>query len=305
VNDVVEVTVSRRHSRLPAWLLALRPQHWVKNVLVIVPLAAAHQLGDLTLLARVAMAFAAFSMCASGQYVLNDLFDLEADRSHPSKRNRPLASGEMTRTAAYAVIAVMWLASGLVAARLGAAFAGVLAAYVVLMIAYSLRLKHVVLLDAVLLAAGYSARVAAGAVAVSILPSTWLIAFCLFLFYSLALIKRYAELAHNRERQGLSAHARGYEAVDLPVVAIFGIASGYLAVLVLALYLTSGRTPSALYSQPMFIGLTAVLLLYWISYLWLVANRGQMPEDPVLFALRDSRSWVLVVLMGVCAWLAV
>ena len=305
MNDIVEVTVSRRHSRLPAWLLALRPQHWVKNVLVIVPLAAAHQLGDLTLLARVAMAFAAFSMCASGQYVLNDLYDLEADRTHPSKRNRPLASGEMTRTAAYAVIAVMWLASGVIAVQLGAAFAAVLAAYVVLMIAYSLRLKHVVLLDAVLLAAGYSARVAAGAVAVSILPSTWLIAFCLFLFYSLALIKRYAELAHNRDRQGPSAHARGYEAVDLPVVAIFGIASGYLAVLVLALYLTSDRTPSALYSQPMFIGLTAVLLLYWISYLWLVANRGQMPEDPVLFALRDSRSWVLVVLMGICAWLAV
>jgi 4-hydroxybenzoate polyprenyltransferase len=305
VNDIVEVPASRRRSRLPAWLLALRPQHWVKNALVIVPLAAAHQLGDLTLLARVAMAFAAFSMCASGQYVLNDLYDLEADRTHPSKRNRPLASGEMTRTAAYAVIAVMWLASGLIAVQLGAAFAGVLAAYVVLMIAYSLRLKHVVLLDAVLLAAGYSARVAAGAVAVSILPSTWLIAFCLFLFYSLALIKRYAELAHNRDRQGPSAHARGYEAVDLPVVATFGIASGYLAVLVLALYLTSGRTPSALYSQPMFIGLTALLLLYWISYLWLVANRGHMPEDPVLFALRDSRSWVLVVLMGICAWLAV
>jgi 4-hydroxybenzoate polyprenyltransferase len=305
VNDIVEAPASRRHRRLPAWLLALRPQHWVKNALVIVPLAAAHQLGDLALLARVAMAFAAFSMCASGQYVLNDLFDLEADRTHPSKRHRPLASGEMTRTAAYAVIAVMWLASALIAVRLGGAFAAVLAAYVLLMIAYSVRLKHVVLLDAVLLAAGYSARVAAGAVAVSILPSTWLIAFCLFLFYSLALIKRYAELAHNRDRQGPSAHARGYEAIDLPVVAIFGIASGYLAVLVLALYLTSGPTPSELYSQPMFIGLAAVLLLYWISYLWLVANRGHMPEDPVLFALKDSRSWVLVVLMGICAWLAV
>ena len=305
MNDIVEVPASRRRSRLPAWLLALRPQHWVKNVLVIVPLAAAHQLGDFTLLARVAMAFAAFSMCASGQYVLNDLFDLEADRTHPSKRKRPLASGEMTRTAAFAVIAVMWLASGLIAVQLGAAFAGVLAAYVLLMIAYSVRLKHVVLLDAVLLAAGYSARVAAGAAAVSILPSTWLIAFCLFLFYSLALIKRYAELAHNRDSQGPSAHARGYEAVDLPVVATFGIASGYLAVLVLAMYLTSGGIHGGLYGHPSFIALTAVLLLYWISYLWLVANRGHMPEDPVLFALRDSRSWVLVLLMGICAWLAV
>lgn len=305
MNDIVEVPVSRHHSRLPAWLLALRPRHWVKNVLVIVPLAAAHQLGDLALLARVAMAFAAFSLCASGLYLLNDLFDLEADRSHPSKRRRPLASGKMTRTTAFALIAVMWLGAALVAAQLGMAFSGVLAAYVLLMIAYSVRLKHVVLLDALLLAAGYSARIAAGAVAVAILPSTWLIAFSLFLFYSLALIKRYAELTHNRDRQGPSAHARGYEAVDLPIVATLGIASGYLAVLVLAMYLTSGRTPSPLYSQPVFIGLTAVLLLYWISYLWLVANRGHMPEDPVLFALRDSRSRVLVLLMGICAWLAV
>jgi 4-hydroxybenzoate polyprenyltransferase len=189
--------------------------------------------------------------------------------------------------------------------QLGAAFAGVLAAYVLLMIAYSVRLKHVVVLDAMLLAAGYSARVAAGAAAVAIRPSTWLIAFSLCLFYSLALIKRYAELTHNRDRQGPSAHARGYEAVDLPIVATFGIASGYLAVLVLALYLTSSGTSSRLYSRPSFIGLTGGLLLYWISYLWLVANRGQMPEDPVLFALRDRRSRVLVLLMGICAWLAV
>ncbi len=305
MHDTVKIPAPRRRSRLPAWWLALRPRHWVKNALVIVPLAAAHQLGDLALLVRVAMAFAAFSMCASGQYVLNDLCDLEADRGHPSKRRRPLASGEMSRTAAFAVIAVMWLGSAFIAAQLGRAFSGVLAAYVLLMIAYSMRLKHVVLLDAVLLAAGYSARVAAGAMAVSILPSTWLIALCLFLFYSLALIKRYAELTHNRDRQGPSAHARGYEAVDLPLVATLGIASGYLAVLVLAMYLTSGRTPSRLYGQPSFIGLTAVLLLYWISYLWLVANRGHMPEDPVLFALRDSRSRVLIVLMGICAWLAV
>jgi len=305
VNDIVEVPASRRRSRLPAWLLALRPQHWVKNALVIVPLAAAHQLGDFALLARVAMAFAAFSLCASGQYVLNDLFDLEADRTHPTKRRRPLASGEMTRTAAVAMIAVTWLGAALIAAQLGIAFSGVLAAYVLLMIAYSVRLKHVVLLDALLLAAGYSARIAAGAVAVAILPSTWLIAFSLFLFYSLALIKRYAELTHNRDRQGPSAHARGYEAVDLPVVATFGIASGYLAVLVLAMYLTSGGSHGGLYGHPSFIALTAVLLLYWISYLWLVANRGQMPEDPVLFALRDGRSRAIVLLMGICAWLAV
>lgn len=284
--------------------MALRPQHWVKNTLVIVPLAAAHQLGDFVLLARVGMAFAAFSLCASGQYVLNDLLDLEADRGHPAKSQRPLAAGQMTRTAAFTLIAATWLGAALIAAQLGAAFAAVLVAYIVVMVAYSVRLKHVVVLDAVLLAAGYAARVAAGAVAVAINLSTWLIAFCLFLFFSLALIKRYAELAHNRDRQGPSAHARGYEAADLPIVATFGIASGYLAVLVLAMYLTIGRTFSRLYSQPALIALTGVLLLYWISYVWLVANRGQMPEDPVLFALRDGRSRVLVLLMGICAWLA-
>jgi 4-hydroxybenzoate polyprenyltransferase len=303
MNDMVEMPTPR--SRLPPWVMALRPQHWVKNILVIVPLAAAHQLGDVALLARVAMAFAAFSLCASGQYVLNDLFDLEADRDHPTKRQRPLASGALTRTTAVAIIAAAWLGAGLIAVQLGAAFVGVLVGYVLLMIAYSVRLKHVVVLDAMLLAAGYSARVAAGAVAVAIRPSTWLIAFCLCLFYSLALIKRYAELTHNRDRQGPSAHARGYEAVDLPIVATFGIASGYLAVLVLALYLTGSGASSRLYSRPSFIGLTGGLLLYWISYLWLVANRGQMPEDPVLFALQDRRSRVLVLLMGICAWLAV
>jgi len=305
VNNLPKVSASRARSRLPPWLIALRPYHWVKNALVIVPLAAAHQLGDVALLARVALAFVAFSLCASGQYVLNDLLDLEADRGHPAKRNRPLAAGELTWPAAIVLIAGTWLAAGLIALHLGVAFAGVLTAYVLLMIVYSVWLKHVAVLDALLLAAGYAARVGAGAVAVAIFPSTWLIALCLCLFFSLALIKRYSELAHNRDRQGPSAHARGYEAGDLPIVATFGIASGYLAALVLAMYLTSVPTFSRLYSRPSFIGLTAILLVYWISYLWLVAGRGQMPEDPVLFALRDRHSRVVVLLMGICAWLAV
>jgi len=286
-------------------LLELRPHHWVKNALVIVPLAAAHQLGDVALLIRVMMAFAAFSLCASGQYVLNDLLDLNADRNHPSKCQRPLAAGQVTREGAVVMIVAMWLGAALIAIKLDAGVVVVLLAYVMLMVAYSVWLKHVVLLDALVLAAGYSARVTAGGLAVAIRPSPWLIAFCACIFYSLALVKRYSELAAIRGRDGPSAHARGYEAVDLPMMAAFGVASGYLAVLVLAMYLTSGRTFSLLYSRPVFIGLTAILLLYWISYLWLLANRGRIPDDPVLFALRDGRSRVLVVLMGLCAFLAV
>ncbi len=290
---------------LPAWLRELRPHHWVKNALVVIPLAAAHQLGDLALLARVGLAFAAFSLCASGLYVINDLLDVESDRRHPTNHRRPLASGELGRTAGVLLTITVWLGAAALASRLGVLFAAVLGAYVVLMIAYSLWLKQLVLVDALVLAGGYAARVAAGGVAVAIRPSTWLIPFCVALFYSLALVKRYSELARSRERDGAAAHARGYEAIDLPMISTFGVVSGYLAVLVLALYLTSSRTFNQLYSRPAFIGITAVLLLYWISYVWLVTNRGRMPDDPVVFALRDRRSLVLVVLMGICAFLAV
>lgn len=290
---------------LPAWLRELRPHHWVKSALVAIPLAAAHELGNVALLGRVGLAFAAFSLCASGLYVFNDLVDVSSDRRHPSNCRRPLAAGQLGRTAAILLMVAAWLGAGLLASQLGARFAGVLAAYVIVMIAYSLWLKRVVLVDALMLAAGYAARVAAGGVAVAIRPSTWLIAFCVCLFFSLALVKRYSELARSRDRDGPLAHARGYEAIDLPMISTFGVVSGYLAVLVLALYLTSGRTFSLLYSRPAFIGLTAILLLYWISYVWLLANRGLMPEDPVVFALRDRRSQVLVVLMGICAFLAI
>ena len=290
---------------LPAWLRELRPHHWVKNTLTAVPLAAAHQFGDAGALARVGLAFLAFSLAASGLYVVNDLIDLAADQRHPSNARRPVAAGELTPRAAVALAAGAWLGAAIVAAQLGPRVAGVLAGYVLLMVAYSLWLKRLVLVDALVLAAGYAARVAGGAIAVSIRPSPWLIAFCVCIFFSLALVKRYSELARNRDRDGASAHARSYEAVDLPMVATFGVVSGYLAVLVLALYLTTGQTFSQLYSRPAFIGLTALLLLYWISYVWLLANRGRMPDDPVMFALRDWRSRILVLLMGLCAFLAI
>jgi 4-hydroxybenzoate polyprenyltransferase len=296
-------SVSRE--RVPPWIVELRPHHWVKNVLVIVPLAAAHRLLDLELLARVATAFVAFSLCASGQYVLNDLLDLSADRVHFSKSKRPLAAGTLSRRTGVILMALLWTGAALAAATLGIAFCGVLAAYLALMLAYSWRLKHVAILDAVVLGAGYAARVAAGGVAVAIRPSSWLINFCVCLFYSLALVKRYAELAKNRDRDGPCAQARGYVAIDLPFVAIFGIASGYLAVWVLAMYLTTETPARLIYDRPLFISLTGILLAYWISHLWLVANRGKLTDDPLVFALRDPLSRILVALMGLCAWLAV
>ena len=290
---------------MPPWLVELRPHHWVKNVLVIVPLAAAHQFLNLELEARVALAFVAFSLCASGQYVLNDLLDLAADRVHSTKSKRPLAAGTLSRRAGVILMVLTWTGAALAAAPLGIAFGGILAAYLVMMLAYSWRLKHIAILDAIVLGAGYAARVAAGGVAVAIRPSAWLINFCVCLFFSLALVKRYGELAKNRDRDGACAQARGYLGVDLPFVAMFGIASGYLAVWVLAMYLTTETPARQIYDRPVFISLTGMLLAYWISHLWLVANRGKLTDDPIVFALRDRVSRILVALMGLCAWLAV
>ena len=290
---------------MPPWLVELRPHHWVKNVLVIVPLAAAHQFLNLELEARVALAFVAFSLCASGQYVLNDLLDLTADRVHSTKSKRPLAAGTLSRRAGVILMVLTWTGAALAAAPLGIAFGGILAAYLVMMLAYSWRLKHIAILDAIVLGAGYAARVAAGGVAVTIRPSAWLINFCVCLFFSLALVKRYGELAKNRDRDGPCAQARGYLGVDLPFVAMFGIASGYLAVWVLAMYLTTETPARQIYDRPVFISLTGMLLAYWISHLWLVANRGKLTDDPIVFALRDRVSRILVALMGLCAWLAV
>jgi 4-hydroxybenzoate polyprenyltransferase len=290
---------------MPPWLVELRPHHWVKNVLVIVPLAAAHQFLNLELEARVALAFVAFSLCASGQYVLNDLLDLAADRVHSTKSKRPLAAGTLSPRAGVILMIIIWTGAALAAAPLGIAFGGILAAYLLMMLAYSWRLKHIAILDAIVLGAGYAARVAAGGVAVAIRPSAWLINFCVCLFFSLALVKRYGELAKNRDRDGACAQARGYLGVDLPFVAMFGIASGYLAVWVLAMYLTTETPARQIYDRPVFISLTGMLLAYWISHLWLVANRGKLTDDPIVFALRDPVSRILVALMGLCAWLAV
>ncbi len=306
-NISSELGAAPRHtgvSLLSAALESLRPYQWLKNALVFVPLGAAHRLGEPQLLARGLQAFAAFSLCASAIYLLNDLSDAQADREHPHKRLRPIASGRLPRPLARVLVVVL-LAGTLAAAwPLGARAGAALGAYFALMVAYTLRLKAIVLLDALTLAAGYALRVLTGALAVAILPSAWLLAFCIFLFFSLALVKRYAELALLSVRDGPATHARAYLLQDQEFIVALGISCGALSVLVLALYMSS-ETVARLYSRSGFIWLTCVLLLYWISHLWLTAHRGHMTDDPLVFAIKDRLSAVLIVLMGITAWLAV
>ncbi len=296
--------VQRRVTLLSALLESMRPHQWLKNTLVFVPLAAAHWLQNPELLARALYAFIAFSLCASAIYLLNDLHDAAADRLHPHKCARPIASGRLPPALAVVVAGALLIGAVATVWPLGPPTCAVLLLYFALMTGYTLRLKSVALLDALILAAGYALRVLAGALAVSIRPSARLLAFCIFLFFSLALVKRYAELSLLRVRDGSAAHARAYRLEDQELIVALGTSCGVLSVLVLALYMSS-RTVELLYSRSEFIWVTCVLLLYWISHIWLMAHRGRMTDDPMVFAIRDPLSLVLIVLMGATAWLAV
>jgi 4-hydroxybenzoate polyprenyltransferase len=284
---------------MQALLRTMRPHQWVKNLLVFVPLLTSHRYADTSAATNAALAFVAFCLTASGVYVLNDLLDVRADREHPTKRFRPIAAGELSASVAWAAVPVL-LASALALSwlALSVQFTATLALYAAGAIAYSLWLKQLPLVDAMVLAALYTLRVIAGAAAIPVPLSFWLLALSTFLFLSLALMKRYCELRPARaEGHEGKLHGRGYDAGDLEVVATLGAASGYLAALVLALYIQDPKT-AELYSRPQVIWLACPLMLYWVSHAWLVAHRGKMHDDPVVFALKERASWIVVALMG-------
>jgi len=282
----------------------MRPYQWLKNLLVFIPLAVAHGLSNVSLLGAAARAFVAFSLCASSIYVFNDLRDVLADRLHPHKRYRPIASGGLPRSIAILLVPVLLAGAIAVCLPLGPWVAAILASYIALMVAYSLKLKRIVLLDALVLAAGYALRIVVGAAAVDIRPASQLLGFCTFLFFSLALVKRYTELALLRARDEPGARARAYRLEDQEVILALGAGSGILSVFVLTQYMET--SPRGLhYSRSECVWATSVLLLYWISHVWLIAHRGQMTDDPLVFAIKDRVSQVLIVLMGTMAWFAV
>jgi len=299
-----ETPFEERGVSLREYLSALRPQQWLKNVLVFVPIFAAHFFIDPVLLGRTLIAFLAFCCCASSGYLINDLCDLQADRHHPQKRLRPFASGRLPLGYGLAMAPALvvlgcglaWLLSGL--------SVGILLLYFTVTVAYSLFLKKVVLLDVVVLASLYTLRIIMGGVAIGIWPSVWLAAFSLFLFVSLAFIKRYTELGTMRTVDGDHATARGYRLSDAELLATKGTASGYAAVLVLALYIASGAVKT-LYSTHQVLWFVCPLLVYWIGYLWLVAHRGEMLHDPLVFALRDRTSRILILLMLAATLIAI
>lgn len=301
IERVFEVASASLSGRLKSWLRALRLHQWVKNVLVFAPLAAAHRLDDVQALASCVLAFVLFSLCASGGYIVNDLLDLDSDRAHPRKRQRPFASGDIPIL--HGLIGAAALIAGALAfaaLTLPLAFAATLAVYLVTSLWYSLALKRVAMVDVLSLAGLYTLRIVAGGAAVAIVPSFWLLAFSVFLFLSLATAKRYAEL-HVANAAGRStAPGRGYSVADLPLLQSSGIAAGYLAVLVLALYINSGA--ASMYRFEELLWCLCPLLLYWTNRVWLKTSRGTMHDDPVVFALTDRRS---LIVFGLAALLVI
>jgi len=291
---------------LAALARLVRVHQWSKNLLVLVPAVAAHRMGEPGLARRALAALAAFCLVASSAYVVNDFLDLDADRRHPSKSLRPLASGAIRPSVAAGVAALMLLCGLGISVSLPLAFTGCLAAYWVTTLAYSMRLKRLPALDVVVLAGLYTVRILGGSLATGVPTSSWLFTLSMFLFLSLALVKRTAEIRVLRERGGApnEVAGRGYLANDLPHLTGLGMASALVAVLVLALYLGSPDV-ARLYSQHQRLWLLCPLALYWVTRIWLLASRGLVDEDPVVFALKDPASYVvgalavLVVISGI------
>ncbi|WNG21111.1 UbiA family prenyltransferase [Cystobacter fuscus] len=281
--------------RVRALFKALRMHQWAKNVLVFVPLLAAHKAMNAPLFLRAMLGMIAFSLCASSVYVLNDLLDLDSDRQHPSKRRRPFASGALPLGAG------PWLGLGLLGAGTAVAlllpreFLALLGTYYLITIAYSFYLKQVMMLDVLVLAGLYTVRILGGSLAVGIPTSSWLFSFSMFLFLSLALVKRLSEVRRLRLANESVAHGRGYVSGDYEQLAALGVSSGYLSVLVLALYITS-KEVTALYVHPERLWLLCPVMLYWVGRVWLLAHRGLVNEDPLVFALKDKVSYAVGVI---------
>jgi 4-hydroxybenzoate polyprenyltransferase len=283
---------------LPRTLLkAIRLHQWAKNILVVAPLLMSHKLSSAALVAVVA-AFFCFSFMASASYLVNDLLDIDSDRRHPVKRFRPFAAGDLPVTVGVALVFALIAASVALLPLLPRQFAIWLGVYIVATTAYSFYLKKVALVDVLMLSGLYTLRLLAGGAATGTPISHWLAGFAIFLFLSLAMVKRFSELENLRERGVAATHGRGYLAADLEQIRSFGTASATAAVVVFSLYI-SRPDVEALYKHAGRLWLIVPLMLYWLYRVWLLGSRGEMDVDPVIFALRDRLS--LLVGVGVVA----
>lgn len=302
---------------IKSWLKAIRLHQWAKNTLIFVPMLLAHA-WSLTHVIEAAVAFLSFGMCASGTYILNDLLDLEADRRHPRKRRRPFAAGDLSAIQGTVVVVLLMLCAGALAVALPWIVRALpnnepllqpykylwwLVIYTVTTLTYSLYLKRVVLLDVFLLSGLYTVRILAGSAATGVAISAWLAGFSIFFFLSLAFVKRFSELENLIARGGTVASGRGYKVGDLEQLRALGTGAAYASVVVLTLYINDFKT-NFLYNHPVRLWLVVPVLLLWLSQVWMLAGRGEMHDDPVVWAITSRRSLLMGLLMAVVIWWA-
>ena len=273
-----------------SYFKALRPHQWLKNILIFVPMLAAHNL-DLSSFLSSCLAFVAFALIASSVYVVNDLLDLNSDRVHPRKRSRSFASGAIAIVHGSQIALLCFLIGFAIAALLGSMFLIVIVAYYMTTLAYSLAFKRKIIIDICVLAVLYTMRIFAGGAASGIDLSIWLLAFSVFFFLSLAAVKRQAELVDLVKRKEIIISGRGYEAHDLPIIAMISVASGYISVLVMMLYINSPDI-TILYQTPEILWGVCCILLYWLTRTIMLTHRGRMHDDPVIFAAKDRISQI-------------
>jgi 4-hydroxybenzoate polyprenyltransferase len=290
----LEYVFIRQNNAFMSWMKALRIHQWVKNLLIFIPIFAAHQSITPELWRNLLLAFFSFSLCASSVYIVNDLLDLESDRQHPRKRDRSFASGKISIWKGILMSPVLIITGLACALHVGGNFLPWLLIYFGLTCCYSWGLKKLVLVDCLILAILYTLRILAGASSVNVPLSFWLLTFSIFLFLSLAFIKRYAELKTHQDSDGKKAHGRGYYTSDNYLIEQLGVSSGYAATLVLALYLNSENV-TRLYKTPEIIWGAVPLMFLWISWMWLQAHRGFMHDDPIIFAIKD---WASICIGG-------
>jgi 4-hydroxybenzoate polyprenyltransferase/phosphoserine phosphatase len=302
LHKVKEVTAVGRlfastEKKWTALLRSLRPHHWFKNLLLFVPLVTSHKINDPELLFRAFVAFVSLSLCASCSYILNDLLDLPVDLQHPRKRFRPFASGSLSvRTGLLLSLLLFVTGFTLSISILLVPFTLMLGLYFILTTTYSLFLKEIPILDVLVLAGLYALRVLAGGVAVDVTITTWLVGFAIFIFLSLAFVKRYTELLLTQSEDKNALKGRGYIVRDIEIIQVVGLVSGYLSVLVLALYINS-KEVLLLYKHPWVLWFLGPCFLYWITRIWLIAHRGQMHDDPIVFTIKDKVSYLVGIIV--------
>jgi 4-hydroxybenzoate polyprenyltransferase len=301
-GGAVEAELEGRRAGLRTWIAALRCHQWSKNALVFVPLVLAHAYGELAIGVRCALGFLLLSLLASGTYLVNDILDLEADRRHPTKCNRPLARGDIAAGSAAALAGVLILASLAAAYALSWPFFLTLSAYLVTTLAYSLWLKRQMLVDVFVLACLFTSRIAMGIALAAVAPSSWLLTFTMFFFLSLSLAKRHVEVVGAADRGIAEIPGRDYRASDLPLTVALGVGCNAVAMLVLFLYLTHDAMPTGAYRQPYWLWGAAFVVFLWSLRIWGLSHRGRLDADPVAFAIRDPVSITLgLVVAGVLA----